>query len=476
MEVNVTCTTCGRSFAINLDDERGWWVSCPACNKSMRLHDAIRPLFQRYPESLEFQIECGRLSAYLGHSRHVTLPSSVSIIEGGERNEVSLSQFLGFELRKGCFEDSDIESIEFPPSLREIEQYAFANCRHLRRVILPEGLVRIGRCAFANCTSLEEVQIPITCRFIHWDSFAGCKSLRTVRIVNSASEYLQGSGSAGRGVARQQYATTRDSLLVADGAFYGCEMLRSVNFFDGQTSIGNHCFHGCASLKEFDIPSKTAYIGESAFEGCTGISELHLPEDNGDSKLVLGCGCFKGMKGLRRINIPDNATFENGCKVFEGCSSLANVDISDKALRGNSRSLRGNLWQFEGTPFYDQALRRLFEMDVPELKELNAIKRDLQDILSELKALERKLDNLGLFDRGEKKSLRSEIVSLRHKRDELADRGKSIDTRDLRRKIESACYVYRISFKDTFCKCVDNGWSSDSRYYSFSDWCNDNFY
>ncbi len=466
MEIKIACTACGYSFIANPDKEEATWLKCPKCEKGMSFADAIRPLLQEQADDPEFTIECGTLSAYHGYSRSVRLPSSISIIDGGYRDDGShyFDSFSEKMVCKGVFEDSAIEEIELSTSIRVIRDYAFANCKNLRRVILPEGLVYIGRGAFEKCDSLTEVRIPITCTHIGDLCFSECKSLRWVTIINNISEYSWGEYPYGASDDYKPSATTRKHISIGQGAFYNCESLQSISFPDSMYEIPGYCFYGCKSLRSFDIPSNVSFVYDNAFNGCEELRELHLPEDNGKDHFYLYASCFKGMKSLSRINIPELATFpySRDGRAFEGCTSLSSVTISDVKLE---RSIR----EFEGTPFYKIGQRRLFEKEVPEKKELDEIKRELRSIWSELDDLQDRLGKLGFFDMSEKSSLKSKISSLTSRENSLYRRGQEID-RDLPRKLKSLCYKYDMSYEEEFCKRSSDSWYADYTYYSFHNW------
>ena len=55
--------------------------------------------------------------------------------------------------------DSKVSSVLVPASYRNIEGKAFANCRGLKKVMLPEGLESIGEVCFEE-SRLEEIIIP----------------------------------------------------------------------------------------------------------------------------------------------------------------------------------------------------------------------------------------------------------------------------------------------------------------------------
>lgn len=63
-------------------------------------------------------------------------------------------------IRESAFRGTAIENIKVPPSVTEIEKYAFDSCQKLSKVTLYEGLLKIGPNAFQNCTSLCELKLP----------------------------------------------------------------------------------------------------------------------------------------------------------------------------------------------------------------------------------------------------------------------------------------------------------------------------
>ena len=48
----------------------------------------------------------------------------------------------------GVFEDSALESVKLPPTLKRIEYSAFKNCKNLKGINLPERLEYIGMWCF----------------------------------------------------------------------------------------------------------------------------------------------------------------------------------------------------------------------------------------------------------------------------------------------------------------------------------------
>ena len=79
-----------------------------------------------------------------------------------------------------AFNNCQIEKIQFPETVKSIGDYAFASCRYLTEVILPEGLDSIAYGAFSNCELLETIEFPTTMKFFGEEAFYGCHNLMNV--------------------------------------------------------------------------------------------------------------------------------------------------------------------------------------------------------------------------------------------------------------------------------------------------------
>ena len=84
-----------------------------------------------------------------------------------------------------------METVILPDSIREIRQWAFADCRKLSNVELNEGLEQLDGSAFANCISLKELYIPDSC-FL---------------------KFLTGDDSNTRELSLPEYGSNIDSIL-----------------------------------------------------------------------------------------------------------------------------------------------------------------------------------------------------------------------------------------------------------------------
>ena len=91
----------------------------------------------------------------------------------------------------GAFCETGIESVTFPASLRRIRQGAFCGCENLRTAKFSEGLEVLGtdEYGYEDMTNgvfeesgLEDVRLPSTLKMIEHSAFEGCENLRRVQL------------------------------------------------------------------------------------------------------------------------------------------------------------------------------------------------------------------------------------------------------------------------------------------------------
>ena len=83
---------------------------------------------------------------------------------------------LDGNLYLSVFQGSGLRSVVFPSTLKRIEYCAFAGCKNLKTVCLPNRLESLGVGCFSE-TGLKSVKFPPSLRTISQDSFSWCKSL-----------------------------------------------------------------------------------------------------------------------------------------------------------------------------------------------------------------------------------------------------------------------------------------------------------
>lgn len=154
----------------------------------------------------------------------------------------------------------NITSITIPNSVTNIGDYAFQECWKLTSIEIPDSVTSIGKGAFQRCTSLTRIALPNGLTSIGPYSFRGCYGLTSIGPVGSGAD-LQIPAS----VTSMGY-----------DAFSACSYLTSIVLPDQITSIGFAAFSSCVSLESVTIGknSQLSIIDFEAFWGCTSLTNI----------------------------------------------------------------------------------------------------------------------------------------------------------------------------------------------------------
>ncbi|WP_194252855.1 leucine-rich repeat domain-containing protein [Segatella copri] len=176
---------------------------------------------------------------------------------------------------------------------------AFADCKSLRSLVVPDGVTSIGKRAFSDCTSLSSLVLPesvgniIGNPFSGWDGELKCLSPYFIYDNKVLFDKDKSKIIAFRDKKTTSYVIPDYVTSIGNGAFYDCKSLRNIVIPDSVTSIGDSAFSGCESLGSLVIPEGVTSIGDSAFRGCGSLSSLVLPESVGN---IIG-NPFSGWDG-----------------------------------------------------------------------------------------------------------------------------------------------------------------------------------
>ena len=162
----------------------------------------------------------------INHDNYKTIDGIMYAQEGtilcqcpkSRRGEVKVPKGTMY-IQQMAFSGCQIESIEFPDSLKDIGGYAFENCKELKKVKLGNGVTIIGnghiKGIFAGCKSLKHIDIPSQVNIIGEETFAN-------------------SG------------------------------LESISLHEGLNDIRKNAFVGCKNLEEITLPESVSYIEQNA--------------------------------------------------------------------------------------------------------------------------------------------------------------------------------------------------------------------
>ena len=234
-----------------------------------------------------------------------------------------------------------------------IEACAFANCRALENVALPERLEFIGEHAFFGCESLTKVHLGRNVFVVAENAFEKCEKLEDVTVADGNKRIIVKDGvcyksqfsSDGCGFVYGILFVPPDlegdiALLggleqINKHAFDNRRGITSVTIPDSVTRIGEGAFEDCTSLASIAIPDGVTSIESYTFEDCTSLTSVTIP----DSVTSIGEGAFERCTSLASVTIPDSVTSIGGC-AFERCTSLASITIPDSVVSIGWRAFR----------------------------------------------------------------------------------------------------------------------------------------
>ena len=185
---------------------------------------------------------------------------------------------------------------------------AFAACKSIVSITIPNSVTSIGECAFRNCTGLTSVTIGNSVTSIGNRAFYGCIGITSITIPNSVT-------------------------TIGEYAFYGCTGLTSITIPNSVTSIGDCIFKGCKKLTSMTLMSNAActqsllYNSSKKYDIRTQITSLTI----GDEVTTIGENVFKGCSNLETVVFGENVQ-DIGNNAFRGCQNIYEMTVRAKKV------------------------------------------------------------------------------------------------------------------------------------------------
>lgn len=222
-----------------------------------------------------FTMDGDTLVKYNGTETVVTVPNSVRTI--------------GHEAFSG---NTSITEVVIPDSVTKVDFSAFENCTNLVKATIGSNVKTIGSSAFSSCTALKSVNIPAKTSAIGSGAFAKCSSLSNIpvdyqnenyscdggvlynRNQTKVIQYLAGKPSA-------SYTMPSTVQEIEEYAFWGAELLTSVNISGQVKEIPEYAFDNCNGLSTVTIPSSVEALQAYSFGDCVNLSKIYIPKSVG---------------------------------------------------------------------------------------------------------------------------------------------------------------------------------------------------
>lgn len=193
-----------------------------------------------------------------------------------------------FSIGKSSFNLCPVKEIVISNTVKDIEEYAFANCNKLVTIKIPKYVQHIGHNAFYDCKSLKNISLENSPEVIESNTFFGCSSLEYFNIPHTVK-------------------------VIEKGTFNGCSSLKSIVLPYELMELGAYSFSGCKSIKEIVIPNNITVIGDETFRSNESLEKIVLPPN----LEKIGDMAFYNCKSLENIDFPGTLK-EIGSKAFEG--------------------------------------------------------------------------------------------------------------------------------------------------------------
>ena len=226
-----------------------------------------------------------------------------------------------------------------------IEYWAFAECKGLTSVTIPNSVTKIGDYAFYKCSGLTTVNIPNSVTRLGSYAFGDCTGLSSVIIPNSVTS--MGSGTFDGCIAMTSVTIPNSVTYISSNAFKDCRSLPSITIPNSVTEIRWDSFRGCYGLTSVTIPNSVKLIDIYAFSECYGLTSVTIP----NSVTEIKSGAFKKCGKLPSVTIPPSVTCI-GKDVFEECNNLKrvfllnpNLDISNNVFSRSTEIIRSFTWK-----------------------------------------------------------------------------------------------------------------------------------
>lgn len=372
-------------------------VNCPTAGG---LKDAIAAAKLDYTKVTNLKV-----TGSIGVSDFQFMRQEMSALEALNLKEVTiLSQDNNFywkddEIPPHALEETKLMHIVLPDKLKEIREYAFANCKYLIGSLnIPEGVVSINEKAFFTCSGFDgTLTLPSTLKSIGTSAFASCShftgGLSLPESLESIADmaFNNCDGFSGRLVLPSSLKTIRYAAFsncsgltgsltipqklteIGESAFQKCSFDGTLSLPNGITTIGSYAFAGCAFKGELILPSNIKVIESGAFSGNQFSGTLHLPS----SLTILGGYAFSdNMQLTGTLEIPDKLTSIKeeafyGCSMIEGLVLPANLEtIYNNAFKNcfgiGSIVCKGAYPAYVKSGAFDGVPKDNFTVEVPE--------------------------------------------------------------------------------------------------------------
>jgi len=269
---------------------------------------------------------------YVGN---ITIPNNVNYNGSSYKvigiGKCSFVYVKGIDEKGECnnwYTNNDLKSVILSSNILYIDDYSFASCGQLTKVIFSQKLSTIGQRVFEGCYSITSMNFSDTqLTNIGYSAFNHCYALEMVsfpKTLNFIDKYSFDSTNL-KSVsidAANQFYTVKDNVIFnkefTELCFYPPGKDGFYNIPDGITKISSTAFFHCIYLTGIEMPSSISSIGIDAFAYCRKIEEINFPSQIREIQY----GAFRDCS-LKKIVIPESLSII-GSEAFS-CETIDSI-------------------------------------------------------------------------------------------------------------------------------------------------------
>lgn len=162
--------------------------------------------------------------------------------------------------------------------ITKILERAFAKCKTLEKITLPQSLEIIEKGAFENCSNLQEIVLPPQIKVIESSTFANCTSLRKVIFSKKLEK-------------------------IYENAFFKCKNLTEIIWNKNIKIIDQMSFAYCENIVKLQIPTSVSLIANKSFYRCTNLEFVEFSNPNVMFDILIETNAISYNEKMR--NIPE---------------------------------------------------------------------------------------------------------------------------------------------------------------------------
>ena len=270
----------------------------------------------------------GEYAFHLSRIKSIEIPGSVSVIKPYAFANTYLTNIVLHEgimnIENDAFEDNFyLEKILIPDTVTNISDNAFYDCSALKTVTLSSNLVSIGDSVFRQSFSLSNIVFRSQLAPSYIQPGNGNTYTFSTGYYNNAHSYIAdvpefGSGYGDfqgtlpgydnitvKGLTPLSYIINADNTAIiteCDNQISGNVIIPASINGSVVTGIAEQAFDGCALIKSVEIPNSIQMIDSQAFLGCSDLERIVIDNEN----LVINKNVFDQCNKLNILEFKEN--------------------------------------------------------------------------------------------------------------------------------------------------------------------------